>query len=719
MGAAGVAASGLIRAAAADADSAQGRPFDGARGRPFDSAQGRPNILFIMSDDHTSQAIGAYGGRLEKLNPTPVIDTLAREGILLENAFCTNSICTPSRACIMTGQHSHINGVLDLNGRLEGERQYLAHEMRKAGYQTAMIGKWHLKEEPAFDYYKVLPGQGSYFDPTFREKGKGTWPGNVVKMPGHSSDRITDSTLAWLQGRDRARPFFLMHHFKAPHDLFQNAPRYESYLADVDIPEPASLWSQPKFGSIATRGHNDELVGYIGTSIGRRHVFRNYARNWAKDASLTDEQAKRQAYQTYLKKYLRCVKGVDDNVKRLLDCLKAEGILDRTVILYTGDQGFLLGEHDYQDKRWMYDESQRMPFLVRYPPTIKPGSRTDAIVENIDYGPTMLAFAGAATPAHMQGRSFRGILETLREPPDWKPAAYYRYWMHMAHHWNPAHFGIRTKQHKLIFYYGCDTKGGNRTPPGWELYDLARDPHELSNVYDDPACREVVVRLKAQLRALRERIGDTDEKFPEVRKIVEEFWEYDDEARRKAVEISHQCAEKVRTRRRGGGGAQGKPARPGAWIEPARSSAPLKQLQGFGEISRDAAYQISPTGSPSFNADNPYLLSGEDGKVKPHAFHTADNADRPHVVIRLPAERRVRYVRILNRRGGFQERAAGLTVWASTDGRKWTEIWRADAVKDEWLADPGREVPCSRLKIGLPAKGTLHLYKVTLFGRSS
>jgi len=517
--------------------------------RPFDKAQDRPNILFIMSDDHAAHAIGAYGGRLAKLNPTPVIDTLAREGVLLENAFCTNSICVPSRACIMTGQYSNVNGALTLGERLEPRKQYLAIEMRKAGYLTAMIGKWHLKEEPNFDYYKVLPGQGSYNNPSFREKTRGDWPKNVVKMTGHSSDCITDSTLKWLKGRDRARPFFLMHHFKAPHDMFQNAARYESYLADVDVPEPKSLWKQPKFGSIATRGHNDELVRYIGTSIGRRHAFRNYTRNWARDAGLSDEQAKRQAYQTYLKKFLRCVKGVDDNMKRLLDYLKAEGSLDNTVILYTGDQGFMLGEHDYQDKRWMYDESQRMPFLVRYPRTIKPGSRSDAIVENVDYAATMLDFAGVRTPGYMQGRSFKRILETGREPAGWKQAAYYRYWMHLAHHWNPAHFGIRTKRHKLIFYYGCDMKGGNRTPPGWELYDLRKDPHEVNNVYDDPKYKPLVRQLKKQLRALRAEYKDTDEDFPEIRKIVEEFWEYDEAAREKAEQISHDYAERCRSRR--------------------------------------------------------------------------------------------------------------------------------------------------------------------------
>jgi len=681
-------------------------------GKAAKASAERPNIIFIMSDDHAAHAIGAYGGRLAKLNPTPVIDTLARDGVLLENAFCTNSICTPSRACIMTGQYSIVNGVLDLGGSLAPENQYLAIEMRKAGYQTAMIGKWHLKLEPNFDYYKVLPGQGSYYDPSFREKGKGAWPNNMVKMTGHSSDCITDSVLGWLKGRDRTRPFFLMYHFKAPHDMFENARRYDDYLADVDIPEPESMWKQPGFGSMATRGYNDELVPYIGTSIGRRHAFRNYARNWAKDAGLSDEEAKRQAYQTYLKKYLRCVKGVDDNLKRFLDYMKAEGILDDTLLMYTGDQGFMLGEHDYQDKRWMYDESQRMPFIVRYPKTIPAGSRTDAIVENVDYGPTILAFAGVKTPEYMQGRSFKSILETGKEPADWKKAAYYRYWMHLAHHWNPAHFGIRTKTHKLIFYYGCTTSGGNRTPPAWELYDLVKDPKEVNNVYDDPAQKGVVAGLKKQLAGLRRAYKDTDDAFPEVKRIVEEFWEYDEEARKKAEAISHEYAE--RSKRPRGKRETAKPA--GGWIEPQPSKAPLKEHAGLKEISRDAVYQVSHPGNANFNLDNAFLLSGEDPKRKPHAFHSAEGADRPHIIVKLDKERSIRFLQIRNRRESFYERAKGLTVWVSRDGKRWKETWQAESVEPEWLVDAGKDVRGAYLKIGLPGRGTLHLNKVTVFG---
>lgn len=368
----------------------------------------KPNILFIMSDDHTTQAIGAYGGRLATLNPTPAIDTLASEGMLFENMVCTNSICVPSRACIMTGQYSHVNGCITLGEGLAPDRQYLAKEIKHAGYHTAIIGKWHLKERPSsFDYYKVLPGQGKYFDPEFYESGKD----GKVTMTGHSSDCIADSALAWFEQRDTSKPFFLKLHFKAPHDFFDHAHRYDKYLEDVDIPEPPSMYEPGDHGSIATRGHNDELIRYIGTSIGRRNLRRNYTQMWAKDDALTDRQAKTRAYHTYLKKYLRCVKGVDDNLARVFAYLKKHDLYDNTVIFYTGDQGMWLGEHDYQDKRWGYEESMKMPLLVRYPKTIRAGCRTGAIVENVDFAPTMLAFAGVKTPSYMQGRSFKTILD--------------------------------------------------------------------------------------------------------------------------------------------------------------------------------------------------------------------------------------------------------------------------------------------------------------------
>ena len=512
----------------------------------------KPNVLFIMSDDHAAHAISAYGGRLAKIAPTPNLDRLAKEGALFENAFCTNSICSPSRACVLTGQYNHVNGAVDLSGRVMPGKQMLAIEMGKAGYQTAMIGKWHLKVEPKdFDYYCVLPGQGKYHGPSFRVRGDKPWGKNLIEFPDkHSTDAITDLTLDWLKDRKKDKPFFLMHHYKAPHDYFENAERYESYLADVDVPEPDTLWTRhPQFGSLATRGNKDELIPHVGTSIGNRNPRRSYLRDlpgrFPKEfpanydpANYTDEQNTRLAYNAYLKKFLRCVKGIDDNLGRLFKHLEETGQMDNTLIIYTGDQGFMLGEHDYQDKRWMYEESMRMPFLVRYPKTVQAGQRFDTIIENVDYAPTMLDFAGATIPKTVQGRSFKSLLETGKEAEGWKKAAYYRYWMHMAHHDNPAHLGMRTKRYKLIYFYGCNYQGGYQTPAGWELYDMKNDPHETRNLYHDPKHAKLAQSLKSWLAKVRKRVGDDGSHYPECEKIVREFWDYDEADQAKARKIS-------------------------------------------------------------------------------------------------------------------------------------------------------------------------------------
>ena len=483
----------------------------------------KPNVLFIMSDDHAAHAIGAYGGRLAKLDPTPNIDRLAAEGVLFENAFATNSICTPSRATLLTGQYSHTNGVRTLSGSLPPARQALAHGMRGAGYQTAMIGKWHLKQEPAFDYYAVLPGQGSYFNPVLRISG-GRWPNNEKRFSGydsgHSSEVITNLSLEWLERRDRSRPFFLMHHFKAPHDNFENAERYDFLYEDVNIPEPATLWSEPNHGSEATKG--------TGTSIGKRNKRRNMGHHMFVDPELGDREYKRTAYQRYLKKYLRTVRGVDDNVGRLLDYLEESGELDNTIILYTSDQGFMLGEHDYIDKRWMYEESMRIPLLVRYPALASARAKRSELIANVDFAPTMLDLAGVEAPVQMQGRSFAPLLAGAA-PPDWRRSVYYRYWMHMAHHDNPAHYGIRTERYKLIFFYGLalDAEGAVDRPsqPGWELYDLKEDPNETRNVYGQPEYASIAARLKKELADLKRETGDTDDRYPTLMEVRRKYWD--------------------------------------------------------------------------------------------------------------------------------------------------------------------------------------------------
>ena len=517
------------------------------------TAQGKkPNILYIMSDDHAAHGISAYGGRLAKIAPTPNLDRLAKEGALFQNAFCTNSICSPSRACVLTGQYNHTNGAVDLSGKVLPGKQMLAIEMAKAGYETAMIGKWHLKVEPKdFDYYCVLPGQGKYHGPSFRIRGEKPWGKNLIEFPEkHSTDAITDLTLDWLMKRKEDKPFFLMHHYKAPHDYFENAERYESYLADIDIPEPPTLWKlDPTFGSLATRGDNDELIPHIGTSIGNRNPRRSYLRdlperfpnefpeNYDPD-NFTDEENTRLAYNAYLKKFLRCVKGIDDNLGRLFAHLEASGEMDNTFIVYTADQGFMLGEHDYQDKRWMYEESMRMPLMVRYPKSIQAGQKFDSIIENVDFAPTLLDFAGASIPKPVQGRSFKSILETGEEKKEWKKAAYYRYWMHMAHHDNPAHLGMRTKRYKLIYFYGCNYQGEYQTPAGWELYDMKKDPQETKNIYDDPKNAKLVSSLKNWMAKLRKKVGDDGSHYPACEEIVQEFWDYSEADQEKARKIS-------------------------------------------------------------------------------------------------------------------------------------------------------------------------------------
>lgn len=522
----------------------------------------KPNILFIMSDDHCNRAIGAYGGRLAPLNPTPTLDALAAQGMRFENVFCTNSICTPSRASILTGQYSHKNGVRDLYDALPGEQHELPRLMKEAGYATAVIGKWHLRASPQnFDYFSVIAGQGRYMNPVLHVSEGGevrrlrydstlVRDVAVVDTQGHSSDVLTDITLNWLdEKRDKSKPFFLMHQFKAPHDMFVYAPRYATYLADAHMPEPANLYDQPgpNWGSVATRGVDDELVGVIGSTISPKSTKRNLTSYYRKQieadlgrTDLTDRELTHESYQRYVREYLRCVKGIDDNLKRIMDYLEANDLLDNTIVVYTSDQGMLLGEHDFIDKRWMYDESIRMPLIVRWPGVTTPGSTNDWLINNTDYTPTLLALAGIQTPDDMQGHSFVDALKGEPEPDHWRAGTYYRYWMHMAHgHNNPAHFGIRTKRHKLIFFYGMDFtdthagravegRDGNRywknTPVAWEFYDLEKDPLEMHNRYDDPAYADVIAKLKDQLKAERESIGDTDEEHPRIRRVIAEHW---------------------------------------------------------------------------------------------------------------------------------------------------------------------------------------------------
>lgn len=474
------------------------RQFLGLLGAAVSSSaasEQRPNILFIMADDHASHAISAYGS---KINRTPNIDRLARDGMRLTNCFCTNSICTPSRAAILTGQYSHKNGVYTLADPLDGSRNNVAKELRRAGYQTAIVGKWHLHNDPTgFDYWKILPGQGLYYDPVFIENGE------KKTYKGYCTDLIGDFSLDWLKSRDKSKPFFLMCHHKAPHRAWEPAPKYANLFENETIPEPDNLYDDYK-GKAAS-------VANVKMRVGQDNNRRDLKAD--PPPGLEGDALRKWAYQRYIKDYLRCVQSVDDNVGRLLDYLDSEGLSKNTIVIYTSDQGFFLGDHGWYDKRLMYEESLRMPFLIRYPGKIRPGSVNDDIILNIDFAPTFLDYAGVRAPAEMQGRSFRRNLEG-RTPRDWRTAMYYRYWMHnSADHHVPAHYGIRTRQHKLIYYYGkpLGMKGARdpETAPEWEFYDLKKDPREMNNLYGDPSQKAIIDRLKSELYKLQKEVGDS------------------------------------------------------------------------------------------------------------------------------------------------------------------------------------------------------------------
>ena len=457
----------------------------------------RPNILFIMADDHASHAISAYGSRV---NATPHIDRIAAEGMRFDNCFCTNSICTPSRAAILTGTYNHVNGVTTLSTHLDGRLMNYPKVLQEQGYQTAVVGKWHLghggiHDPTGIDFWDVLPGQGLYHDPEMIRMGERT------KRSGYATDLITDYSLDWLRGRDRDRPFCLMVHHKAPHRSWEPDDRHANMYEDEEIPEPETFdddYSNRAAAAAAARMRveSDLTAEDLKVSV---------------PEGLTPAEEKRWKYQRYIKDYLRCIASVDDNVGRLLDYVDEEDIGENTIVIYTSDQGFFLGDHGWYDKRFMYEESLRMPFLVRYPREVAPGTVNGDMILNVDFPATFLDCAGADIPPSFQGRSFRPLLQG-ETPEDWPTSMYYRYWMHGAHHNVCAHYGVRTLRFKLIYYYG-DPLGqegaiGPKTEPEWELFDLEKDPCELNNVYADPDYAEVVTQLKAELKRLQKKVGD-------------------------------------------------------------------------------------------------------------------------------------------------------------------------------------------------------------------
>jgi len=470
---------------------------------------GRPNIIYIMTDDHAAHAIGAYGSRV---NRTPNLDRLAREGVLLTNVFATNSICTPSRAAILTGQYSHKNGVTMFN-RFDSSRTTVARLLQQGGYHTAMIGKWHLGSDPAgFDHWEILPGQGAYQNPVlYTATGEKTYTGR------YATEVITDLAVEFLENRPSGKPFLLMMHHKAPHRPWEPNEAYAAQFAAQRIPEPVTFWDGYETRTDALRENEqrvaadltnrdlklkppDGLSGADLTAWLRIKPDSVTAVRDGKTVTLTGVALARWKYQRYMQDYLATVQSVDDSVGRVLAYLDKSGLARNTVVVYTSDQGFFLGDHGLFDKRFMYEESIRMPFLVRWPAGIKPATRSDAIALNIDFAPTFLEIAGLPKSAEMQGRSLLPVLRG-NQPRDWRTSMYYRYYHDPGDHNTRAHYGVRTRTHKLMYFWKKDQ---------WELFDLVNDPYELHNLYGEPGQDTLTATLKAELEKLKREAGDDD-----------------------------------------------------------------------------------------------------------------------------------------------------------------------------------------------------------------
>lgn len=472
----------------------------------------RPNILFMFSDDHAYQSISAYGS---KINKTPHIDRLAKEGMIFNRCYVTNSICGPMRAVIQTGKYSHLNGFVRNGNRFDGSQQTFPKLLQKVGYQTAVVGKWHLASEPqGFDYHEVLIGQGPYYNPPMLKFGK------RVEHTGYTTEIITDLALDWLkEKRDKDKPFMLMYQHKAPHREWAPGPKYLNMYDDVTIPEPDTLFDN--YEGRESPAHTQDMTIEKTMNardlkfVSPRNLTAEQKKAWDaaygpkneafKKLNLQGKDLVRWKYQRYIKDYLRCIAAVDDNIGRVLKYLDESGLAKNTIVIYCSDQGFYLGEHGWFDKRWMYEESLRTPFLVRWPGEIKPGSVNNDIVSPLDFAQTFLNIAGADEPADMQGKSLVPIFKG-KTPDDWRKSFYYHYYEFPGAHSVRKHFGVTDGRYKLIRYYEKDVDA-------WELFDLQQDPKELRSVYNSTAYKDVVVRMKAELSRLQAQYKDTN---PEV-----------------------------------------------------------------------------------------------------------------------------------------------------------------------------------------------------------
>jgi len=492
-----------------------------------------------MADDHAAKAISAYKAGI---NETPNIDRIAQEGMRFDHCYVTNSICTPSRAAILTGTYNHVNGVTTLNTPLNNRLPNVAKHLQTGGYETAIVGKWHLGEgkdhEPTgFDYWSVLPGQGEYFDPFMIEMGR------EVEVPGYVTDIVTDKSLNWLEKRNKNKPFFLMCHHKAPHREWEPHPKYRDiYKDNIKIPETFhdDYKNRAKAAAEAKMRIKDDMtyadLGLVqpegGLEVGQRSTATSTRRKIPNPEDVTNlqlidketgeaftfetkDELSHFKYQRYLKRYLRTIASIDEGIGRLLDYLDEHQLSENTVVIYTSDQGFFLGEHGWFDKRFIYEQSLQMPFLIRYPEKIMPAQICSSICCNVDFAPTFLDLAGLRIPSYMQGRSLMPLLKGS-EPENWPQIAYHRYWMHRDPDHNAyAHYGIRTQSYKLIYWYneGYDLPGTNQGGQDreWELFDCKEDPLELFNVFSDPNYQEVVAMMKTLLQRKMIEIGDEPE----------------------------------------------------------------------------------------------------------------------------------------------------------------------------------------------------------------
>lgn len=467
----------------------------------------KPNIIWIFSDDHSYQTIGAYGGPLQSLNPTPNLDKLAADGMRFDKCYVENSICAPSRAALLTGKMSHMNGKLTNTKKhpFNHDQQQFQKILQKNGYQTAMIGKIHLDGKmQGFDYWEVLPGQGKYYNPDFvTENGTTNYKGKYV------SDVITDRALNWLNNkRDKDKPFMMMVHHKAPHRNWDPAQRYMTKYEDVVIPEPDNL-----FDDYATKGeaaHKQELD--IATSMQLDTDLKAMGKRYADDPRFKSryewmaankpegKELVKWKYQTYMKDYLRCIWSVDESVGMIMEALKEQGLDKNTIVCYSSDQGFYMGEHGWFDKRMMYEESFRTPLIVKWPGKVKAGSVNTDLVQNIDFAETFLDIAGAPIPSAMQGKSIVPLLKG-ETPDDWRNSLYYHYYEYPGAHSVRCHEGVANKDYKLIRFYGQDVPNGEE----FEFFDLQADPAEMNNIYAKPEAQTEIVEMKAELEKLREQ----------------------------------------------------------------------------------------------------------------------------------------------------------------------------------------------------------------------